>query len=130
MREQQKKIQLDGSTGGDSETTKTGITFLIDGITYHVSEDDMVQIDASGNKGIMLYAFFNTDTYKNNLLPATRKCSKCGAIMNLHLSGCNSSGTKPAYEGESTCYVSLPVLGDYMLKDGDNLEFSLSYCDA
>ena len=130
MKEQQKKIQMDGSTGRDSETTKTGITFSIDGITYHVSEDDMVQIDASGNKGIMIYAFFNTDTYKSNPLPATRKCSKCGAVMNLHLSGCNFSGTKPAYEGESTCCVSLTVLQDYILKDGDNLEFSISYCDA
>lgn len=130
MREQQKKIQLDGSTGGDSETTKTGITFSIDGITYHVSEDDMVQIDASGKKGIMLYAFFNTDTYKNNPLPATRKCSKCGAIMNLYISYSSFAGDKPSYEGASACYTAIPVLSDYLLKDGDDLEFSLSYCDA
>ena len=133
MRKQQKKIQLDGSTGGDSETTKTGITFSIDGITYHVSEDDMAQInarvDASGNKEIALYIFFNTDIYKSNPLPATRKCSKCGAVMNLYLSGTSSTGKKPSYEGTSTCYVALPVLEDYILKDGDNLEFSISYCD-
>ena len=129
MRGQQKKIQLDGSTGGDSETPKTGITFSIDGITYHVSEDDMVQIDESGNKGIMICAFFDTDTYKSNPLPATRKCSKCGAIMNLHLFDGVFAGYKPSYEGASACYTAIPVLSDYLLKDGDNLEFSISYCD-
>lgn len=129
MREQQKKIQLDGSTGEDSETTKTGITFSIDGITYHLSENDMIQIDASGNREIMLYDFFKTDTYKNNPLPATRKCSKCGAIMNLCLSFSSLTGDKPSYEGASACYTALAVSGDYLIKDGDHLEFSISYCD-
>ena len=129
MREQQKKIQLDGSTGGDSETTKTGITFSIDGITYHVSEDEIVQIDANGDKEIMLYDFFKTDTYKNNPLPATRKCSKCGAIMKFYLPTNQAGRDKTSYQGSSACYTALAVPGDYLIKDGDHLEFSISYCD-
>lgn len=129
MREQQKKIQRDGSTGEDSETTKTGITFSIDGITYHVSEDDMIQIDPYGGKGIMLYDFFETDTYRNNPLPDTRDCSGCGAIMEFTLPNVIAGSDKPSYQGPRGCYAALEVTGDYIIKDGDHLVFSISYCD-
>lgn len=129
MREQQKKIQRDGSTGEDSETTKTGITFSIDGITYHLSENDMIQLDESENREIMLYDFFKTDTYKNNPLPATRSCSKCGAIMEFSLTTNDFGKDKTSYQGSSGCYTALPVSNDYLVKDGDHLEFSISYCD-
>ena len=119
-------IEIDGKIYNSIDeymSVSKGITFSIDGMTYHVNGSEFTRQQLNGKLGIRLGQFLETDTYKKNPLPTTKKCSTCGETMNL-----STEQAVLVYIGTHSSSV-LSNENEYILEDGDELLFNNNFCD-